>query len=216
MVIRMFNFSISSLPEIVYAVFQALSPNKEKKMEEFENAFKEFNASPGCSVTKLRLERSFFKVYKKKASSSLIVKMADSQYGPYEAFDIYSRSSMNVKCDFFQGSLIVRSNAHFLERKKFLNSVVSLLGGLFAFSASGAALFLSVLIFFLLLKMVFLVEGSFFQMIEVEELAKFVGFSIYCVLLLIVFFFFAYLGIKLMEGDRTGDAIKMAENLDNS
>ncbi|SBR47401.1 MULTISPECIES: hypothetical protein [unclassified Halomonas] len=74
--------------------------SRQRNLDELWEALDYYEANEKSPARQLRLEAAFFKAYKKPASAKFLARLAYSNWGPREAFNVFGRTSVAVSCDF--------------------------------------------------------------------------------------------------------------------
>jgi|GEM_PF-3055996 len=198
-----------NVSELMSFFYSAVFGAKRRRVLRVIEAIKEYEESPNSVACRLELESAFFDAYKKKASAPVVMKMASSPLGPFEAFDAYSRSSLFISCDYAGESISVHPRA----RSGLLHELLSTFFGMVVLIISfGFVLFGGYVIFGLMRLLVGLDLELFFSM-SFQDLLEILFPLIFGPVLLILGCLFLWLSIKLLVVDRTSAAVKMADSI---
>lgn len=68
-------------------------PVKAKDYRQLKKSYSRYRAEPSSLVAQFELESSYWRCYKKKASAKLIHSLAQLEWGPFRAWDVFGKSS---------------------------------------------------------------------------------------------------------------------------
>lgn len=132
--------------------------NRQRHLDELCNALAKYKIDSQNPAAQLKLETAFFKAYKKEASAKFIALLADSDWGPREAFMVFGRSSPAVMCDFQTHNIVL--GRRWFNLSALTRALISSVFGALALACGVGAVFVGVLLIYLAVMQVELAGGG--------------------------------------------------------
>lgn len=169
--------------------------NRHRNLSNLSDALEEYRNDKQSSAAQLRLEATFFKAFKKKASAKFIDRLAQSEWGPLEALTVFGRTSVAVSCDF---------STHNMKLSRWFNygssrrAVIAFLLGLPAVVLGIASFLVGLFIMYVVFLEVYLTGGDEVLKEGIETAVKI--FSVGSIGIAVTVFggFFTYMGWDLV------------------
>lgn len=131
--------------------------NRQRHLDELCNALAKYKNDSQNPAAQFKLETAFFKAYKKEASAKFIALLADSDWGPREAFMVFGRSSPAVMCDFQTHNIVL--GRRWFNRSALTRALISSVFGALALACGVGAVFVGILLIYLAVIQVELAGG---------------------------------------------------------
>lgn len=196
-----------SIMESIAFIFKLIFGRRHNSVSKVIEALGKYEKFQSSTSHQLELEESFYNAYRKKASAQLILKMASSGSGPFEAFDIYSRSSVFIICDYQYHIIDVPKRL----RRGDVFEFVSVVGGMILLGVSIVSLLAGISVVLELLQTFIGYTKNDFMAIGFNEVVDIFSMSFVGLVLLILAGGCSWMSSRLIVSNRTKAAIKLAD-----